>query len=276
MTRAMKHETALEILPWMLNGTLDSGERDELLAHLKECADCRRELEETRQVMEVFDQHLPTHDLVARAEGRETELPAETVDAHLESCPECAEELTLLVGSLHTFAEPPGAVPSTPRRSSRPSVPAYRRYGALAAALVGLLALAAWILVWQSLEAPAPGVVASMPSEGLEVNARILDLTPGDAVVRGLEELPTDRARVDGRPMVLLLNSDFRAEDAPFSMEIVDAQGEVLEREAGIPWPELGVFNVVIPAEAPGDLTIRIETAQGAEETYRLEATTPS
>ena len=41
---AMPHEQAAELLPWLVNGSLASSERDDLLEHTKNCVICRREL----------------------------------------------------------------------------------------------------------------------------------------------------------------------------------------------------------------------------------------
>lgn len=264
----MNHETAHELLPWLLTGTLDPAERDEVRAHLETCEACRRELDETRQAMDVFDQHLPSHDLVARAEGRETELPAATIDAHLESCPECSEELALLMGSLQAYGDAPDLKPSPP--ASRRTVAAYWRHGAVAAALVALASLALWVVTWQSLSAPGSRMAGIPPTEDVAVNARVLDLYPGESVVRGLDE-PVPQGPGEGSgPMVLLLNSGLRPEQGPFFLEVVDAEDNVLKRQEKLPWPELGVFNVVIPGERPRGLTIRIGSAEGAVETYHL------
>lgn len=264
----MNHETAHELLPWLLNGTLDPGERDEVRAHLESCEACRRELDETRQAMNVFEQHLSTRDLVARAEGRDTELPAEAVEAHLESCPECAEELTLLTGSLQAYGDALEPKPSPP--ASRPTVAAYWRHGAIAATVVALASLALWVATWQHLGAPAPRMAAEPPAESVAVNARVLDLYPGDSILRGVDDPAAAEPAARGGPMVLLLNSGLRPEQGPFFLEVVDARGNVLKRQDNLPWPELGVFNVVIPQGPPGDLTIRIGSAQDEVETFHL------
>ena len=266
----MNHETAHELLPWLHNGTLDPEERHEVRAHLETCEACRRELEDTRQAMEVFDQHLPTHDLVARAEGRETELPTEAVEAHLESCPECVEELTLLRGSLQAYWDSPEPKRSPP--TSRRTVSAYWRQGAVAAALVTLVALALWVTTWQGLSTSGPQMAAVSPTENVAINAQVLDLYPGESAVRGLDEPVPDGPAERGGPMVLLLNSGLRPEQGPFFLEVVDAGGNVLERQEDLPWPELGVFNVVIPEGHSDPLTIRIGSAavEDAVETYHL------
>jgi hypothetical protein len=42
------HREALELLPWLVNGTLDGDERERIESHLAQCVACRRELEAAR------------------------------------------------------------------------------------------------------------------------------------------------------------------------------------------------------------------------------------
>lgn len=42
------HREAVELLPWLVNGTLDGGERERIENHLAQCVVCRRELEAAR------------------------------------------------------------------------------------------------------------------------------------------------------------------------------------------------------------------------------------
>jgi putative zinc finger protein/fervidolysin-like protein len=42
------HRDAAELLPWLVNGTLDGGERERVESHLAQCVACRRELEAVR------------------------------------------------------------------------------------------------------------------------------------------------------------------------------------------------------------------------------------
>lgn len=44
------HKNVVELLPWLVNGTLAGRERDCLLAHLRGCADCRRERDQLQQL----------------------------------------------------------------------------------------------------------------------------------------------------------------------------------------------------------------------------------
>lgn len=262
----MNHETARELLPWLLNGTLDSTERDELRIHLEDCEACRQELQETRQAMETFQQHVPTGDLVAHAEGRKTELPPEVLDAHLESCPECAEELTLLVGSLHTYGRPRDASEST---SPRRTVPAFWRQAALAAALLGIVAFTGWIATWQGLGTPQSQIAATSQTEESGINVPTIDLSPGDLVLRGAEDAP--ESAEESRPVMLFLNSELSADEGPFTVEVTGADGNLIARAENEPWPDLGVFNFEYQPHHPDQIRIRIASAEGTEETYRFQ-----
>jgi anti-sigma factor RsiW len=92
----MTCDQAIELLPWLLNGTLDAAERDEVRRHLASCESCRQALRATRDTWDLFDQHIPSQDLVALAWGdRPAGIDPALAEAHLASCPQCAAELEL-------------------------------------------------------------------------------------------------------------------------------------------------------------------------------------
>jgi len=107
----MNCELATELLPWLLNGTLEAGERRELIEHLRGCDACRAALADTQVAWDIFDWHPSAAALVAHAgavegaEAGERGAPATTSDAgagagtieeHLAGCPRCAAELELV------------------------------------------------------------------------------------------------------------------------------------------------------------------------------------
>jgi anti-sigma factor RsiW len=105
----MNCDLAAELLPWLLNGTLEAGERRELIAHLRGCDACRAALAETQLAWGIFDWHPSAAALVAYAGAVEaapattSAAPAATRDAgagaieeHLAGCPKCAAELELV------------------------------------------------------------------------------------------------------------------------------------------------------------------------------------
>lgn len=48
--RASLHDEAEELLPWLVNGSLDAAEAERVEEHLEECADCRAELASERRL----------------------------------------------------------------------------------------------------------------------------------------------------------------------------------------------------------------------------------
>ncbi|HJR70799.1 MAG TPA: zf-HC2 domain-containing protein [Gammaproteobacteria bacterium] len=47
---ALGHSRAFDLLPWLVNGTLDATERDAVEQHVRTCIVCRRELKEQRHL----------------------------------------------------------------------------------------------------------------------------------------------------------------------------------------------------------------------------------
>ena len=46
----LTHERAIELLPWLINGTLRTAERDAVEHHVRMCIACRRELKEQQRL----------------------------------------------------------------------------------------------------------------------------------------------------------------------------------------------------------------------------------
>lgn len=53
-SESVSHEQAVELLPWLVNGTLDAQEREVVLEHAHACVICRRELSNLHQLQESF------------------------------------------------------------------------------------------------------------------------------------------------------------------------------------------------------------------------------
>jgi hypothetical protein len=113
----MNCELAAELLPWLLNGTLEDAERRQLIEHLRDCSACRAALTDTQMALDIFDWHPPPAALVAHAAataavgappaigagasaappGRDAAAPgARDIEDHLAGCPRCAAELELV------------------------------------------------------------------------------------------------------------------------------------------------------------------------------------
>ena len=43
---SVSHQQAAELLPWLVNDSLDAGEKENVLEHALACVICRRELDE--------------------------------------------------------------------------------------------------------------------------------------------------------------------------------------------------------------------------------------
>jgi hypothetical protein len=176
----MNCETAIELLPWYLNGTLDESERREVREHLAACPSCRQALEDTRLAWTVYDQHAPSEALVALAWGEAPEgYDPDVLERHLRSCPECAAELELVRTSRRLeedgrIALFPGAGSRTAQEVSPAGLaraPRAWRAAALAAGLAGMVAASGWI--WsagqareleQRLAAARPAPVQAAPA----------------------------------------------------------------------------------------------------------------
>lgn len=129
---------AVELLPWLLNGSLEAAERSAVRAHLAACDACRGELELTAAAREVFSQHVPSRALVEWALDLGIgELDRERIERHLERCPSCRDEVELVRSDRVVDFEA-----DRPARAMAP--PRWRRL-AIAA---GLVAAAGSGLIW--------------------------------------------------------------------------------------------------------------------------------
>jgi anti-sigma factor RsiW len=142
----MSCDEAIEFLPWLLNGTLEARERDEVRQHLATCERCRAALNDTREAWTVFSQHLSSETLVALAYGEPPEgMEAAVAERHLASCPECAAELELARTSRGLEEDDkitlfPGA--RSPRTQEHGG--GRRSFAALAAGLAAAVAFSGW------------------------------------------------------------------------------------------------------------------------------------
>jgi hypothetical protein len=166
----MDTEDARELLPWLLNGSLEEPERSELLAALRGDEELRRELEETRAAGEIFGQHVPAGDLVAHAFGSPAALAGERIEAHLALCERCAEEIALVRESRGLSGETdaaelrqPGVLPFR-RPAAAPVRTGRMRVLALAASLAAMVGFGGWLATWQSSQGRIDDLTASLRS----------------------------------------------------------------------------------------------------------------
>lgn len=277
-----------ERLPWLLNGTLEAHEAEELRRHVAGCARCQREMEETRQAAAVFGAHLPAAIILDLAWDREVPEPdGELVRRHLEECAGCREELEL--------ARESRALERDPARStgSRRRLP--WAVVALPATLAAGLALGA---LWRP--GPRPAAPAAPPDEG-----RVSRLESEVARLRGMvatleaaaqapraprlnlplfEILPTSLVRgesagqandvlvpVGAREVALLLGSDLPP-GTPASLTIRRHDGGEVWRGQGLVSGPPGGYVVVVPVEllADGRYVLALEPRGSAAVAYAL------
>ena len=55
-SKSVSHEQAVELLPWLVNGTLDAQEQEVIFEHAHACVICRRELSHLHRLHESFSQ----------------------------------------------------------------------------------------------------------------------------------------------------------------------------------------------------------------------------
>ena len=151
----MDCERVAELLPWLMNGTLESSEQRLVREHLMRCQGCQRELAQSSFAWSVYQQHVPTQALVNIAYDRPI-IAAERnlFERHVEACPDCAEQLEMVRESrrLEAQEEKEEAAQVVPLASKR--VAWWQRahawqYGALAASLLIVIAVGGWLLSWQ-------------------------------------------------------------------------------------------------------------------------------
>jgi anti-sigma factor RsiW len=265
----MNCDQAIELLPWLLNGTLGEDERREVREHLSSCASCRQALTDTRGAWEIFDQHIPPAVLVAYAS--ESERPEgfdpAALEDHLATCPECAAELELVRMSRALVEEDAVALltprPPLPGRQPGIAVPARRpaarwRTAALAAGLIGAVSLGGW---YKSAEhahllnarlaaasaaartvpaqaAPPPASPPSTPAGGGERTAELQIQI--DSMQKKVEDLQTTNDQY--RQQIAQIGRDVTAPQV--NTWVGPVRGDVVRGAGAEP-------NVVVPSGAP-------------------------
>lgn len=97
---------AVELLPWLLNATLEAQEEQTLRAHVDACHACQAELADAHDAWALGTGHLPASALVDYAFGPPGSAAQRArVEAHVAVCPTCAEELALTRQAQHELAQ---------------------------------------------------------------------------------------------------------------------------------------------------------------------------
>jgi anti-sigma factor RsiW len=315
-----------ELLPWLLNGTLENGERRQVLEHLRDCARCRQALADSRTAWETLAWHPPAAALVAHAAGTGSpggEAEALAVEEHLAECPSCAAEMELVrtsrllvedEGEHIAILTPPGPRPrarsgSTPPAPSgllpavspRRGTPAQAgrgwRQAALAASLVGLVALTGWFDSARHLRTLAersasegragepdrhepehrqPGPPATAGAPAIESVTLMEEIHPSAQRFRGPDGPPPALALAQG-PVTLPLRGSRRTSYAQYEIQVKDSKnGLVLalpvskhQSEAG---DDLDEFDINLPRRSlpPGDYVFHLFGRGAAGRTEEL------
>lgn len=231
-----------ELLPWLLNGSLEDDLAQELRAHLAQCARCREALEETERLGNAMAQHLPATELMALAAGEETVLPRRLLVEHLSACADCREELGLVRRGRALVEE--SVVPSTPP-SGGASVTAWRR-AAIAASLVAVAFATGWL--WTSSNRGAGPPAGSQPV----LNLPLVELVPEEMVVRGETGVHSVDLRAGAHTVALLLYSPPGPAYEEYRLEVLDDSGGSLWSGRGLALNPTEDFSVALPASLLG------------------------
>lgn len=266
-----------ELLPWLLNNTLEDDERQQVRAHLATCQACQRALGETAFAGEIFAQHIPTAALVDYGFGRPpAELDRELIERHLASCVRCSEQLEM-VRACHDDAvdatdNPDDEIADGIEVESPPpapvlAFPTHRRWqlGAIAAGLVALICSFGW---WQSeqlarhtearmtqlaAQLQAAQQVVEEPAR-LAINVPVFELFSHTLLRRRTtgDEPPAMMIPPGSDRVVLLLQPADEGEDAPayasFEVEVRDAARQrLLWRQSGLMPLPLGDISIDLP-----------------------------
>jgi Putative zinc-finger len=249
----MNCDDAIEFLPWLLNDSLETGEREEVRRHLATCERCRAALNDTQEAWTIFGQHLPGDALVALAYG---EAPAgvdpAVAERHLAACAGCAAELELARTSRRL--EEDDRIALFPGTRAKQETNAGRdrswRSAAMAAGITCLLALGGWFHEFQQVGRLAQGsrtaagpatqvaqVASAEPQLVPRINTGSAELFPVDAE-RGGETVPQEPAAVvptsDESTLLILKSASTEAADGPREIEILDEANHVLWGTPGL------------------------------------------
>lgn len=258
----MNCTTAIELLPWLLNGSLERDERRDLEGHLAWCAGCRAELAETVEIFEMTASHPPSGVLVDWVVGRDVPH-AELVERHVADCPACADEVDLVREAIELEA----FVPVTETTASS-SVVRWRR-AALGAAAVAVLGLAALVASWM----PGGFLMRNSGSSIGPANVPVVEVFPDGFTLRGGDDAVTVK---DGDAVALILATRIDGEWDGYRLRVLDMSDRELRRLDGLIRQKTDDFTVLLPAaDLPaGEIRLIIDGSKDGSwtelETYTL------
>jgi anti-sigma factor RsiW len=271
----MTCDQAVELLPWYLNGTLESGELADVRQHLETCESCRAALAETGQAWSLFAQHIPAQDMVALAWGEPpTGIDPLAAEAHLASCAECAAELEMARMSRRLEEEDKVALfPSSKPRPETETASRSWRGAAIAAGLAAVVAAGGWI---HAVRQPLPIAASQQASAPHATN--VIDLGNSDAF-RGPESAKTIRRDQFATLLLQAAKDASAAAPGEREAEIVDSNGRVVWKEPHLqPVTIASYYSIALPPRslAPGHYTLQLFSrgegeSRVARESWSLE-----
>lgn len=245
----MKCERVAELLPWLMNDTLDAAERALAREHLAQCAQCRRELGETGFAWSLHRQHVPIAALIARAYQQPTgDIEPAAFNRHLESCQECAEQFELARASRRLEEEEETTtaaqvVPLASRKTAWRRAPLWR-YAAIAASLLLAVAIGGWLRSWRQ----TAELQAQMTGQETLLRERLARLEADNQRLQQAEADLNRRQDQSGRELAQL-QAQVREAQAQIKSEQEQANRSLAEIEArGRPQasPQLNVLALDI------------------------------
>ena len=230
--------------------------------HLAACPACRQALAETRQAADVFGAHLPASVLADLAwDAADSTLPADLTQRHLESCPECAEEISLLRESRALEGATELARPAAGRRVAW-------RFTAWAAPLAAGLVIGLGLGALRDGRPTVVPVGPASPDPQLQrlrednlalqaqladartpqVNLPVVELFPADAARRSMEQRADEVVIPAGvRQVALLLGADAPA-SRPASVELRESSGKTVWSGSGLQPGAQGAYTLAVPS----------------------------
>lgn len=272
---------ASDLLPWLMNGTLGSEERNTVISHLQGCAACRRELDETRDSARMASLHPEPEALTAYIGGMLSTADTSTLELHLTRCLACAEDVRMAREGLARIA-------TADRRTET-----FRWWPAAAGVAAGVAA--GWLLAALWLDAggmrsrlrSAELRIQALQSDqailqrereaarGPRLNLVTVDLFPS-SLSRRSGETAANRVQLPAAPdaIALVLNSQIAPRQGVFGARLLDGQGRLIWQASGLIRQQQGEFTIQFPRGflPAGDYELRLVSGASEEalEVYRF------
>lgn len=272
----MNTKEVIEKLPWLMNGTLDPSEAEEVRRTLRESEECRIELKELAEAGVLFGGRIPRDVLLSYISGEEiAPYDREAIERLLDASPAGAEEWQMASESWNatrqaessetteskretevaTPASAPSSVPTErPEATVIPfrkpeggptQVPSAWRNAAIAASIVAAVGLGGWL---NALQKPSLG--------GFNPTVVEVGALESDIVLRNNGTVSVvERATPDG---VQLISLD--GDGGVRTLELLDASGELAwAPQQEFRGDEYGDFIVALPGNlAAGKYTVQL------------------